>query len=284
MKIPKHIAFLDKFFIKNNLKKRIINLETKTGKTSSIYIKSKENKKTIIFVHGFGNDKYYPFIELFTILLKNGFSIISIDLPGHGSGNSSFFTLESSQEALSKTIQYLKNNLKIKKNNIVMLGHSTGGFFCLSESINNSCRAIILISAPYEINLKPKILLEPVSFLSPNIIRQLKYYSLFWLIPSFTFFNHKRYPLNTQTTSKINYFAEKMKKASLLNSLKKSSLPCLQIHSKLDLIIPFSQAEKIKENYNGKIDSLNLIFSSHFTTIFSKKTANSIISWLNTLE
>lgn len=283
MKTPKHIIFLDKFCAENKLKKRIAKIETKAGKTSCIYIKSKENKKTVIFVHGFGNDKYYPFIELFIILLKNGFSVISLDLPGHGLGNSSFFTLESSQEALSKTIEHAKNNLKIQKNNLVLLGHSTGGFFCLAESANNSCRGIILISSPYEIRLKPTILLESVSFLSPNIIRQLKYYSLPWLVPSFTFFNHKRYPLNTKTSRKISEFAGKMRKAALIDSLKKSKIPCLQIHSRLDLIIPFSQAEKIKENYRGKIDSLNFGFSSHFTTIFSKKTASSIISWLNNL-
>ncbi|MDP2925057.1 MAG: alpha/beta fold hydrolase [Nanoarchaeota archaeon] len=275
----KQIKFLNNYCKSRNLKINNFFINTKTGKTSLIYINSHENQKTIIFTHGFGNDKYYPFIELFTKFLENGFSIITFDLPGHGKDNSTLFSIKSSINTLEKVILFSKKKLKINEKNIILLGHSLGGSLCLYESSKNSFGGIIIIGSPYKIEFKKTMFLEILSFFYIRILSQLKIYSINGLIPSFGILKRKYYPLRMKSVDKIKTMSEQLEKINILEKIKNTRIPCLQIHGKFDLISPINQALVIKKNYKGKIKSVYLNHT-HLTIIYSKDTINEIIKWL----
>jgi len=119
-----------------------------------------ENKKSLVFVHGWGADKdnlksiYFP--------LLNDFRIISIDLPGFGESSMPDEIYGSKEYAgiLADFFTFLKLN------DINYIGHSFGGKIGLLLSIyhKNLIKRLVLISSN---GIKPKI----------NIIRLIRIYS-----------------------------------------------------------------------------------------------------------
>ena len=84
-------------YFHNYCKNHLITLETITipigsEKTSAVVaISNKTVRNFVLFVHGLGHDRYYPFTEIFIDLLENGYSILSLDLNGHGVENKHVF-------------------------------------------------------------------------------------------------------------------------------------------------------------------------------------------------
>jgi pimeloyl-ACP methyl ester carboxylesterase len=239
------------------------------------YFKTHENKKTIVLVHGLHSDMFFPFVELIFILLKKGYSVVTFDLPGHGK-NKKKFLLNSCVNTLSEVVHFLKTKMKIPKKDLILVGHSMGAFLSLLESTNNSISGVVAISPPYKVRPKSFVFLEFLSILSPNFLRQIKYYSFSTFFSS-NFLKKKRY-----SKEKLKNMTEEAESVAdgILEKIKHSNVPLLHIHGRLDLFVPFWQARDISSNYGGKITEYFPFFSNHIIILFKKKTLKKILEMI----
>lgn len=241
-----------------------------------IYFKTIQNRKTLVFVHGFNANKYFPFMELFVKLLKEGYSIITFDLPGHGE-NKNNFSIKKSDEFSSRVISFLKRKININESEIILVGHSMGGFLALLQAFKKSFAGVITISAPHEINPSPLSFLERFSLINLNTLRQLKYYSFKFFLP----FKKRIHSFRNPSKKEVKKFIQEAVSYNFLNKLNQTKIPFLQIHGRLDLIVPFVQAKKIQENYGGSNQTQFFPFTStHLNIIFQRRTIKEVLKWL----
>ena len=116
-----------------------------------------KNKKTIIFLHGWGQN-----IEMMQSLanpFKEEFDILIVDLPGHGKSEEpkTVYTVYDYVDCLKKLI----DSLKII--NPILVGHSFGGKVSLLYASKYDVSKIVLLASPFKkaitkLSLKVKVL------------------------------------------------------------------------------------------------------------------------------
>ncbi len=84
------------------------------------------NGKTIIFLHGFTENK--EMWRDFTKVFSDKFQVIAIDLPGHGESDN--FSEVHTMEFMAETVKFILDNEGIEKG--VLVGHSMGGYMSLA--------------------------------------------------------------------------------------------------------------------------------------------------------
>lgn len=272
--MEKHIKTLRNFCKENGVVAKSFRFDNEDNQF--FYFKTRENKKTIIFVHGLHRDKFFPVIELLIKFLENGYSVVTFDLPGHGE-NEKLFSLGECAKDFSKIISFLKIRLKIPKEDLILVGQSMGGFLSLLESTNNSVSGVVSISTPYKIDPSSFIFLESFSLMNPIFLRQLKYYSLS------QFFSPKIIKRKKYSKEKLAEMTKEAEEVSfgILDKIKKSKIPLLQIHGRMDMFVPFSQAKAINKNYGGEKTTFFPFFSNHFNLIFKKRNIEKILNWIH---
>ncbi|MDD4323414.1 MAG: alpha/beta fold hydrolase [Eubacteriales bacterium] len=138
---------------------------------SSIEKIDKNSDKIIIFVHGFMGSPT-QFNELMDFAYENGFSVVSLLLPGHGKSGFSFAmsTLRSWEEYLDNQLRRFAS-YKVK----YIVGHSIGGLLALNASLKFDLDGIVLISTPLKIYLfKPTALLKRFKLLFNRVEPHIK--------------------------------------------------------------------------------------------------------------
>ncbi len=103
-------------------------------------------KPVLLFLHGYLETLYIwsDFIEQFT----DRYRVISIDLPGHGLSGS--FDINN-MDRVAHLISLLLDSLSIH-NNVVVIGHSMGGYValeCIKNDPNRYSSIVLLHSTPY---------------------------------------------------------------------------------------------------------------------------------------
>lgn len=117
----------------------------------------KENGKTLVFLHGWGQN-----IEMMKPIANpfaSDFDIVIIDLPGHGQSSEPTRVLEISD--FVECIRNLIQKLKIKKP--ILIGHSFGGKISLLYASKYEVEKLILFGSPFKkeiqkLSLKTKAL------------------------------------------------------------------------------------------------------------------------------
>lgn len=84
----------------------------------------------MIVAHGAGNDRHYAFAPFFQAALARGFRIVSLDLPGHGRGNTSVFEVERAVEDFAEAVTQA-HSLVDAASPWILLGNSLGGSLAL---------------------------------------------------------------------------------------------------------------------------------------------------------
>ena len=122
-----------------------------------VYYKKNTGKSPlIIFIHGAACDHTLWLYQTRYFFNKN-FSVISMDLPGHGKNSSK--PLNSIKE-LSNLIKKLIKRLPNKE--IYLVGHSMGSLICLETSLANfkEIKKIFLIGTSYPMQVNKSLLLK----------------------------------------------------------------------------------------------------------------------------
>ena len=108
-----------------------------------------ESTKAILLIHGFceHSGRYTEFIKN---LKEEGYSVLAMDLRGHGRTTGKKGDLQSIKKVISdveKVIDYIKENYKFEK--IGIFGHSTGGLIAsLYSSLYSENIDFIILSSP----------------------------------------------------------------------------------------------------------------------------------------
>lgn len=110
---------------------------------SFLFAQSKTNKmKTVVLVHGAWADAS-AWDGVSPLLKAQGYEVITINLAGHGQDNTSFsgITMDSYVAAVRKAIG--------TKTNVILLGHSMGGFVIseVAEQIPGQIKKLIYLAA-----------------------------------------------------------------------------------------------------------------------------------------
>ena len=126
------------------------------SKLKLFYKKNKNKSRLIIFIHGAACDHTFWVYQSRYFFNKN-FSIISLDLPGHGTNPTK--SLESI-EALSSLIKKLIKEISYKE--IYLIGHSMGSLICLDIAMDNlkPIKKFFLIGTSYPMHVNKKLLLK----------------------------------------------------------------------------------------------------------------------------
>ena len=126
------------------------------SKLKLFYKKIQNRSRLIIFIHGAACDHTMWVYQTRYFFNKN-FSIISLDLPGHGTNSSEAL---NSIKAFSALIKKLIKDLSYKE--IYLIGHSMGSLICLDIALDNlkPIKKIFLIGVCYPMHVNKKLLLK----------------------------------------------------------------------------------------------------------------------------
>jgi len=122
-----------------------------------VFLKKDKNKSPlIIFIHGAACDHTLWQYQTRYFFNKN-FSIISMDLPGHGKNlTKSLSSVKKLSNLIKKLIQSLPNK------EIYLVGHSMGSLICLETSLESfsTIKKIFLIGSAYPMHVNKNLLLK----------------------------------------------------------------------------------------------------------------------------
>ncbi|WMY97332.1 MAG: pimeloyl-ACP methyl ester esterase BioH [Arsenophonus sp.] len=219
-----------------------------------------QNKKNIIFLHGWGLNKTIWNISLINTISKY-FNVYLIDIPGYGKNYNFCF------DSLEKTAEYIWNNVPKKKS--IWLGWSLGGLIAsfIAIKYENEIEGLITVcSSPCFIEkkdwpgIKPIILNNFKQALEKNFIKTIENFLTLQSYKSNTYkkdfnqlksvvFNHPIPPLIT-----LNYGLEILKNSDIRNQLFSIRKPFLRIYGYLDSLVPRTIAkildDKIPNSYS----------------------------------
>ncbi len=183
-----------------------IDFESKNGqRLNGWYYKQSESRFTILFNHGNAGT-----IEnrtgICSLLLKAGYSVFLYDYQGYGYSEG-FPSISGIVEDSVSAFDYLTKNLGQKPEEIIVYGESLGVAVSCHLSDHRKCAALILQSG----------------FSSLKAIAGYRY-------PILRLYPKWLYPLPGLDS---------------LSVLKRSKLPVLIVHGKLDAVIPYSHSEEM---------------------------------------
>ncbi|NRA47164.1 MAG: alpha/beta hydrolase [Oligoflexales bacterium] len=257
------------------------------GRTSGWLLKPPSaGKNIVIYLHGTGNDALYPQISLFLKLLSHGLQVLSIDLDGHGAHSTTKLdpaSLSACLEELMEQERYLPLDSKVH-----LIGQSLGGGvvldFLAKHTDSRLCSAT-LVSTPLHLNqLNSFPYRELGSVFRGSLIRQFPIYGLYHLIPALGAFKRKTYPIRIVGSSKhafsyVETVSSVFDMMRLRDKAKKIKLPVLLCYGESDEIACSSHGRI----FHHLIPGSRLILmdgETHFTTLFSRLTEESIIHWI----
>lgn len=124
----------------------IIKIETENGeKISAKYFKNNDAEFTILFSHGNAEDIGIS-TSYFEELSNAGFSVFAYDYRGYGTSDGTPSESNSYKDA-AVAYNYLRNNLNISPNKIIIHGRSLGGAISVDLAAKNKCGGLIVESS-----------------------------------------------------------------------------------------------------------------------------------------
>jgi dipeptidyl aminopeptidase/acylaminoacyl peptidase len=208
-----------------------VSIKTSDGKTiAGWHIKSQKLDKVLILVHGLNSSRTFEFAGKFSEfgaeMNRQGFSVLMIDLRGHGQSSDSRLTFGITERRdIIAAVNWLKQK-GYKANKIGVLGVSMGSASVIGAAADNPDIAAIVIDSCYaEVYPIMQKHWQSASGL-PDIF-----------LPTTMMFGHLltgHDPTSSKPVQEISRIAPR---------------PVLIIHSKIDPYTPVENAYKLKEAY-----------------------------------
>lgn len=198
--------------------------------------------KTVIYSHGTGNDIYNVFHLLKAFSDKFGVDLICYDYPGYGLVSAEKMDEEGCYECHEAVINYAINDLKIDKENIILVGQSLGTGVVVDYISNNPWNNLVILLSPYK--SIPRIILD--DNFADNLADSIK-----------------KYQFNS------------------LNKINKATCPIKIFHGDKDELIPINHAKDLYEKITNKSHQLEIINNAGHTDVMFKIDDDTIKSLLN---
>lgn len=234
------------------------------------------NRPTVIFLHGLGNDVFFPNIDFFRHILANGFNIATCDLDGHGIGGTTVFSIEDAgslvEDLVGQLDQFNLVNLGTPKYHFC--GYSFGAVLQLNYAVSHAKRvqSLTLIGMPKDLSSRILMATELLTPLFKSFRDALAVYGIFGITPAIGQFNRTRFPVRLRNTEEGNYLRVAAKIIANLNPevlLSKVLFPTLEMLGSLDFIANPKEASQGVTNW--PIQYVTLTGETHFSSMISKK-------------
>jgi alpha-beta hydrolase superfamily lysophospholipase len=106
-------------------------------------------KPAAIVIHGLG-DSLESYLEHAALFRKRGYTVLLIDLRGHGASEGGHTTLGARESADVRTgMQYLRDK-GLAKDGIVLMGHSMGSVAVILAAADQKDVRAVIVEAPYD--------------------------------------------------------------------------------------------------------------------------------------
>lgn len=260
------------------------------------FIPKIKNSKSIVFMHGAGNDSLFPYIHLFKPFLRKGFEIFTFDLDGHGRKSSTYLDEDTISTSVIDALH--TGFLNRKRTEIHILASSIGGAIAINslaqinDPLVSSIHSAVIIAAPMKLCAVWHAYAEIFTLFHSNLYQYSDSYHFFDLLPSFGPFGRNLYPIRFKTPhSHDQPFLEKklgfgylghlrslLKRLNLEHSAKNISIPILLLYGSRDRLAPSDHGKRLHEILNHS-EFKCLQGQSHFSLLFSKAMQQELERW-----
>lgn len=243
--------------------------------------------RTVLFVHGTGNDATFQTESIFQSLLEMGLPVFSFDLDGHGVRSSTIFQPQSIVSAPEAAYRMICKLLP-KTKNIDLVGVSLGGTIGLLAAANANIpvKRLVMIGAPLKTRIDFRsVTFEALSFCNRESWRYSSKWGFKSILPGVGPFGRKRFPIRLNSVNggfdyvnQLNRFLNEYK-----DTFKNLNLPqhlkALALYGQWDFMIDPEYTIPILEQY-PEVEVRILPKTNHFLSPVTPKTADFIQDFL----
>lgn len=250
------------------------------GLSSSCLIKaSQKNNKNelIIFLHGYGNDLFFPNRVMFRYFLQKGFDIYTFNLAGHGRWDKTFLE-PATMEAVIRA--HVEKALKLDYRKVHLIGYSLGAASALRYASDLPLDSLILIGMPYLLEESIQQIAEISLLWQKGFFSYLGAYGFKALLPLIRPLHTRSYPSRFNGKHKRSLFKLKDYWKKMIDDYKWKELTdkkAILIYGEYDFIAP--SRESLIFNEKGIGFELKIIPGiTHFGLLFSVALFEAIFS------
>jgi pimeloyl-ACP methyl ester carboxylesterase len=241
-----------------------------------------QSRPVVIFLHGLGNDLFFPNIAFFKAILTAGYNLFAIDLDGHGLGQTSTFDQDSLRTLIPSALASLSLTSP-KTSRPHLCGFSFGAALALAYVQQNpaSVASLTMIAMPGRLKASPKLLTEAISPATPSWWKALNDYGFSGIHPAIGSFRRELYPVRLAPGEKKSYLEVAGQILASLDTerlLQTVPVMALGISGSLDFIALRGDSAKLLGPKNVTWRSVPR--SNHFTTMLAPETARIVVDFL----
>ena len=219
-----------------------LSLNLRTGSSTALLLKPPHPRGTLVVAHGAGNDRVYSFAPFCEAALRLGFQVVSIDLPGHGQGNTSVFEVERAVEDFSESVTLARQAAPNADLPWMLVGNSLGGALSMRAVAEASLRpaGVIGIAMPTRLQLGLRSTCGEIpSLLSPAMLSYRSYVSS-WkdVFPAFGAFRREDFPVRCDRSQYLEAVAAVLNRPWKNNPPK---VPVLLVQGQRDAVARLGQ-------------------------------------------
>ncbi|MCX6123770.1 MAG: alpha/beta hydrolase [Proteobacteria bacterium] len=259
-----------------------------SGYSKFLFISQPERlpARTIVFLHGLGDDLLFPQARLFGHLLKAGWSIASCDLDGHGQGNESLFNQQEILSLPANIIEFIDKYFP-GQSKMHFMGFSLGGALLLNHAVQNPGRvlSLIMIGTPLKAPDKPSVrqLVQEFSgFFGKSFRNAMGEFRIARTIPAFGPFRRGQYPVRLKNpgTTFADEARSLIEDIAPLKKLRLARFPLLYLAGDRDWIASLRDAELAKSDAS-QLQTYTIPRATHLSTIHESNCWKHIEFFLN---
>lgn len=240
--------------------------------------RSAHGRPTVLFLHGLGNDLFFPNIGFYRQILQAGFNILTADLDGHGREGTSTF----SEQNLTSLVEDLIGNsqwIHASSCNLHLCGFSLGGVLVLDYASRRPERikSVSTIGMPLLLKSDLGMISEGFTPWLKSFHSALQDYGLLGIQPAFGPILRGRYPVRLQVAETANYLqiaGGLIRRIDPKSRLQKVQAPFHYLAGSLDFIGYQRGTADFLDALQGKPRFTRHIIprENHFSIMLSPKT------------
>jgi pimeloyl-ACP methyl ester carboxylesterase len=248
--------------------------------------RSGEARPTVLFLHGLGNDLFFPNIGFYKHMLRAGFNVITSDLDGHGREGTSTFCEQNLTSLVDDIIRHVRWIAQSERD-IHLCGFSLGGVLALDYAARQSTRikSVSTIGMPLILQGDIGMICETFTPWLKSFRSALPDYGPLGIQPALGPILRRRYPVRLREAESANYLqiaGRLIRRIDPKYQLTAVKIPINYLAGSLDFIGYQRGTANFLDALEGKPGFTRQIIprENHFSIMLSPKTPSIIADLL----